>query len=73
MRCDAIFDTNFSTDPNISFFTQIIKIDINLIYYGKNQFSNVGNQCKNVEKQCKNLEDGFKKPREWIQKPREWI
>ena len=29
VKCDGIFfDTNFWRDPNISFFTQIIKIDI---------------------------------------------
>ena len=35
---NCFFDTNFSTDPNInmSFLTQIIKIDINSIYLDKN-------------------------------------
>ena len=32
----VLFDTNFSTDPNMSFLTQIIKIDINSIYLDKN-------------------------------------
>ena len=36
-------------DPNISFLTQMIKIDINSIYIDKNQFSNVENLCKKME------------------------
>ena len=57
----APFYTNFLENPNISFLTQIIKIDINLIYLGKNQFSNVENQFKNLENGFKNLKNWFKK------------
>ena len=70
-RCD-FFDTNFSTDPNISFFTQILRwIQISpfllkllksilILYILAKISSRVGNQCKNLENGYKNLENEFK-------------
>ena len=61
-----LFDTNFMRDPNISFFTQMIKIDI--IRYILTKINSrtsrinvkTSNKCKNIENQLKKVGNQFK-------------